>query len=68
VETDAATSGTADRVVACVAIQRFFVAAPAPVRRPVGREAAPILGGQGKTGHLSTLQDRPFPVSGIEAD
>jgi hypothetical protein len=25
------------------------------------------LGGQGKTGHLSTLQNRPFPVSGIEA-
>jgi len=27
-----------------------------------------VLGGQGKTGHLSTLQNRPFPVSGIEAD
>ena len=26
------------------------------------------LGGQGKTGHLSTLQNRPFPVSGIEAE
>jgi CheY-like chemotaxis protein len=26
-----------------------------------------ILGGQGKTGHSSTLQNRPFPVSGIEA-
>ena len=26
------------------------------------------LGGQGKTGHLSTLQSRPFPVSGIEAE
>jgi hypothetical protein len=26
------------------------------------------LGGQGKTGHWSTLQNRPFPVSGIEAD
>jgi hypothetical protein len=25
------------------------------------------LGGQGKTGHSSTLQNRPFPVSGIEA-
>jgi hypothetical protein len=30
--------------------------------------ATVILGGQGKTGHLSTLQNRPFPVSGIEAD
>jgi hypothetical protein len=29
---------------------------------------ARALGGQGKTGHLSTLQNRPFPVSGIEAD
>ena len=27
-----------------------------------------VLGGQGKTGHLSTLQNRPFPVSGIEAE
>jgi hypothetical protein len=27
-----------------------------------------ILGGQGKTGHLSTLQNRPFPVSATEAD
>ncbi len=26
------------------------------------------LGGQGKTGHFSTLHNRPFPVSGIEAD
>jgi hypothetical protein len=25
------------------------------------------LGGQGKSGHLSTLQNRPFPMSGIEA-
>ena len=25
------------------------------------------LGGQGKTGHLSTLQNRPSPVSGIES-
>jgi hypothetical protein len=28
----------------------------------------PTLGGQVKTGHLSTLQNRPFPVSGIEAN
>jgi para-aminobenzoate synthetase/4-amino-4-deoxychorismate lyase len=27
-----------------------------------------LLGGQAKTGHLSTLQNRPFPVSGIEAE
>jgi peptidyl-prolyl cis-trans isomerase A (cyclophilin A) len=27
-----------------------------------------VLGGQGKTGHLSTLQNRPFPVSATEAD
>jgi integrase/recombinase XerD len=27
-----------------------------------------LLGGQGKTGHLSTLQNRPFPMSGIEAE
>ena len=26
-----------------------------------------LLGGQGKPGHLSTLLNRPFPVSGIEA-
>ena len=26
------------------------------------------LGGQGKTGHLSTLQNRPFSVSRIEAE
>jgi len=26
------------------------------------------LGGQGKTGHSSTLQNRPFSVSGIEAE
>jgi hypothetical protein len=31
-------------------------------------DIALTLGGQGKTGHLSTLQNRPFPVSGIEAD
>ena len=27
-------------------------------------ETAMSLGGQGKTGHSSTLQNRPFPVSG----
>ena len=32
--------------------------------RPSG---LPVLAGQGKTGHLSPLQNRPFPVSGIEA-
>jgi hypothetical protein len=26
-----------------------------------------VLGGQGKTGHSLTLQNRPFPVSGLEA-
>ena len=31
-------------------------------------DGADVLGGQDKTGHLSTLQNRPFPVSGIEAD
>jgi hypothetical protein len=32
------------------------------------KPSAQNLGGQGKTGHLSTLQNRPLPVSGIEAD
>jgi GAF domain-containing protein len=32
------------------------------------RDVLEGLGGQGKTGHLSTLQNRPFPVSGIEAE
>ena len=45
------------------AIQRFFAAALTPVRRPVGREAAPILGGQDEAGHLSTLQNRRLSFS-----
>jgi hypothetical protein len=37
-------------------------------RHEVGLIAQSPLDGQGKTGHLSTLQNRPFPVSGIEAE
>jgi len=33
-----------------------------------GQNLDAFLGGQGKTGHLSTLQNRPFPVGGIEAE
>jgi len=44
----------------------YLVSVPHASRR--GSQDAAALGGQGKTGHLSTLQNRPFPVSGIEAD
>jgi hypothetical protein len=61
-------SGPVKQVAPCAAIYSTSQATTVTQSFSLQFEVTADLGGQGKTGHLSTRQNRPFPVSGIEAE